>query len=130
MTTIATLEEFAYAIRLEPAAAAKHQLLLELAEGLVVDELGVLDSYSTSAKSVVLAAAARGYYNLLAAKREQGIDRKAEPGDRQAAQDLVRLTDDEIDQLGGAVRGPQFAFPGTWPYPDPVEAPTDTVSWP
>lgn len=130
MTTIATLEEFAYAIRLEPAAAAKHQLLLELAEGLVVGELGELDSYSTSAKSVVLSAAARGYYNLLAAKREQGIDRKAEPGDRQAAQELVCLTDEEINKLGGTARGPQFSFPGALPYPDPVECPADTVSWP
>lgn len=122
---IATLDEFAYAIRRSSADAAKHQLLLELAEGLVIDELGELDSYSVSAKAVVLEAAARAYWELLAAEQEN------EPADRMAMERFVYLTDEQVQRLTDkAARGPQFSFPGTWPYPDPVEAPTDTVSWP
>jgi hypothetical protein len=124
-TTIATLAEFAYAIRKTEAQAAGHQLLLELAEGLVIDELGVLDSYTVTAKAVVLEAAARAYWELLAAEQE-GV-----PADRQAVERLVYLTDEQRGRLAGpAARGPQFSFPTEWPYPDPVEAPTDTVSWP
>lgn len=122
---IATLEEFAYAIRRTSAEAAKHQLLLELAEGLVVDELGQLESYSVSAKAVVLEAAARAFWELLAADQE-GV-----PADRQAMERFVYLTDEQVQRLTDkTARGPQYSFPGTWPYPDPVEAPTDTVSWP
>lgn len=122
--TIATLDEFAYAIRLETAAAAaKHQLLLELAEGLVIQELGELSQYPVSAKAVVLEAAARGYFNLLAAQQGDTIR-------REAAQALVYLTTEEVNRLyGRADRGPRFSFPGTWPYPDSVEAPTDPVSF-
>lgn len=123
--SIATLDEFAYAIRRNSADAAKHQLLLELAEGLVIDELGQLESYSVSAKAVVLEAAARAFYELLAA--EQGD----QPVDRMAMERFVYLTDDQIQRLTDrASRGPQFSFPDYWSYPDPVEAPTDTVSWP
>jgi hypothetical protein len=122
---IATLDEFAYAIRKSSADAARHQLLLELAEGLVIDELGQLESYSVSAKAVVLEAAARGYYELRAAEQEN------EPADRMAMERFVYLDNDQRARLVGPVaRGPQFSFPTEWPYPDPVEAPTDTVSWP
>lgn len=125
MTTIATLAEFAYAIRKKEAQAAEHQLLLELAEGYVIDELGVLETYSVTAKAVVLEAAVRAYWELLAAEQD-GV-----PADRQAMERFVYLTDDQIARLAGpTARGPQFSFPGTWPYPDPVEAPADTVSWP
>lgn len=124
MTTIATLDEFAYAIHRDTPAAAKHQLLLELAEGLVIDELGELDEYSATAKSVVLEAAARAFFNLLAAQQQQ-----EEPANRDAVQALVYLTQEEIDRLYvRAVRGPRFSFPGTWPYPDPVEATAEPVS--
>lgn len=123
---IATLEEFAYAIRLEPAAAAKHQLLLELAEGLVIDELGEQDSYSVSVKAVVLEAAARAYFNWLASQQQT-----EEILDRAAVQRFVYLTDEERGRLVGPVaRGPQFSFPAASSYPDPVECPADTVSWP
>jgi hypothetical protein len=124
MTTIATLGEFAYAIRLETAAAAaKHQLLLELAEGLVIQELGVLTEYPVSAKAVVLEAAARAYFNLIAAEQRDVVNPKT-------IQSFVYLTNEEINRLYGRTdRGPRFSFPGTWPYPDPVEAPTDPVSF-
>lgn len=122
---IATLEEFAYAIRRDSAAAAKHQLLLELAEGLVVDELGEQETYSVTAKAVVLEAAARAFWELLAAQQD------GEPADKQAMERFVYLADEQIRRLvGKAAGGPQFSFPTEWPYPDPVEAPTDTVSWP
>lgn len=122
---IATLGEFAYAIRRTSAEAATHQLLLELAEGLVIDELGEQDSYSVSAKAVVLEAAARAYFELLAAEQEN------QPVVREAMERFVYLTDDEIQRLVGRVaRGPQFSFPGEWSYPDPVERPADPISWP
>lgn len=124
-TTIATLGEFAYAIDKDSAAAAKHQLLLELAEGLVIDQLGEQDSYSVSAKAVVLEAAARAYWELLAARDE------GQPADRQAMERFVYLTDDQVKRLTGkASRGPQFSFPAASSYPDPIECPADTVSWP
>jgi hypothetical protein len=74
-TTIATLAEFAYAIRKTEAQAARHQLLLELAEGLVIENLGVLDTYPVSAKAVALEAAARAYFALRAAEQEGRPDR-------------------------------------------------------
>lgn len=127
MTTIATLAEFAYAIRLDPATAAKHQLLLELAEGLVIGELGELESYSTTAKSVVLGAAARAYFNLEGTQQEELSDSVRQPLD--VTRLGVYLTDEEIQGLNGSAgRTPQFEFPGYWPYPDPVERATDSVS--
>jgi hypothetical protein len=120
---IATLAEFAYAIRRDSAAAAKHQLLLELAEGLVVAEVGELATYPITAKAVVLEAAVRAYYSLLAVEEDDG------DVDREAAQRLVYLTDEQIARLAGrAAAGPQFAFPGTWPYPDPVERDAEEVT--
>jgi hypothetical protein len=123
--SIATLDEFAYAIRRDSAAAAQHQLLLELAEGLAIDELGEQDEYSVSVKAVVLEAAARAYFNLLAAQHQNN----EQPINRDAVQTLVYLTQEEIERLHGRVaRGPRFSFPGYWSYPDPVEATPDTVS--
>lgn len=127
MTTIAKLEEFAYAIRLTPAAAAGHQLLLELAEGLVVDELGVLESYSTTAKSIALGAAARAYFNREGHQQEELSGSVRQPLD--AVRMGVYLTEQEIKDLHGSPgRTPTYSFPGQLPYPDPVECPADTVS--
>lgn len=124
-TSIATLGEFAYAIRRTAAAAAEHQLLLELAEGLVIDELGEQDTYSVSAKAVVLEAAARAYFELLAAEQD------GQPVDSSAMDRFVYLDDGQRERLvGKAARGPQFSFPEALPYPEPVECPPDTVSWP
>ena len=106
---IVTLGEFAYAIRRSTATAAQHQLLLELAEGLVVDEIGVRDSYSATVKAIVLDVATRAFW-----EREDAEEGSALKG--------VFLTDDEVRRLyGRAATGPQFAFPEAVPYPDPVE---------
>lgn len=124
--SIATLTEFAYAIRLTPEGAAEHQLLLELAEGLVVDELGDLATYPTSAKTVALGAAARAYFNPRGTKQEStgGASRSFE-----AAGMGVYLTDEEVEKLHRSTASrPTFEFPGTWPYPDPVERTADVVS--
>jgi hypothetical protein len=118
-TSIATLGEFAYAIRRSTATAAHHQLLLELAEGLVTDEIGVQDSYPVTVKAVVLAAAARAYFE------REGAEQEALDGDLRG----VYLTDEEVARLyGSSGQAPQFAFPGTWPYPDPVELPAEEVT--
>jgi hypothetical protein len=88
----------------------------------VIEELGTLDTYQVSAKSVVLEAAARAYFNLLAAEQGGVVNPRT-------VQSFVYLTQEEIDRLFGRVaRGPRFSFPGTWPYPDPVERTADTVS--
>lgn len=125
--TIASLSEFAYAIRTDAARAAKHQLLLELAEGLVVDELGQLDSYPTRAKVVALGAAARAYFNIEGHQQEELGDSVRQPLDAKLLG--VYLTDDELGQLHGPDgRTPSYEFPGSWPYPDPVERDAGTVS--
>lgn len=120
--SIATLGEFAHAIHRDLTAAATHQQLLVLAEGLAIDEIGVQDSYSTTVKSIVLTAAARAFFELVAAAQ----------GEVDGALKGVYLTDDELERLHGGTtrptRGPVFAFPGTWPYPDPVERDADPVT--
>lgn len=124
--SIATLAEFAYAIRMTPEAAAEHQVLLELAEGLVVDELGVLATYPTVAKTTVLGAAARAHFNPRGTKQENtgGASRSFD-----AAGMGVYLTDEEVEKLHrSTASAPTYEFPGTWPYPDPVERTADTVS--
>lgn len=125
MSDIATVAEFAYAIRLTPEKAADHELLLDLAEGLVIEELGVLTTYPVSAKAVVLSAAARAYFNPSGISQESvGTVSRSFP----SAQMGVYLTPGEIDRIHGRTSQPTYSFPGTWPYPDPVERPTDTVS--
>lgn len=130
MTSIATLDEFAYAIRSTTSEAAAHQLLLELAEGLVTEQLGELAEYPVSAKAVVLGVAARAYYNNEGVQQEE-LSRSVRQPLRDAGALGVYLTEDDLIHLQGAgARTPTFEFPGTWPYPDPVERPADTVSGP
>jgi hypothetical protein len=129
MTSIASLAEFAYALRRpgDTAFASRHQVLLELAEGLVVDELGQLDTYPTRAKTVVLDAAARAYFNLAGHQQEELGDSVRQPLD--AAKLGVYLDDDDLCKLHGRdARTPSYSFPEAAPYPDPVECPPRTVS--
>lgn len=126
MGHIATTAEFAYAIGLSAADAAAHALLLDLAEGLVIEELGVRATYPVSAKAVVLAAAARAYYNRAGVRQETvgSVSRTFE-----AARLGVYLTEDDVDRLHGrAARSPTYSMPGMWPYPDPVERPADPIN--
>jgi len=128
-TTIASLAEFAYAIRRpgDTATASRHQLLLELAQGLVVEELGELDTYPVRAKAVALGAAARAYFNLEGTQQEELGSSVRQPLD--ATMLGVYLTAEEKGDLHGTgARTATYSFPGYWPYPDPVERPTDTVS--
>lgn len=130
MSNIVTMDEFAYAIGLPAGEAAEHVVLRELAEGLVRDEIGEQDPWPTVAKTVVLAAVARAFANPSGASTDQ-----LSKGTRSwaNARALVYLTDEDKADLheppGGAAGGaPTFSFPGTWPYPDPVERPTDYVT--
>lgn len=128
MTIIATLAEFAYVIGLDPSAVGqRHELLLDLAEGLVIEEIGVQDPWPASAKSVALAAAARPHFNPQGTSSEALGDMNRSFPDAHMG---VYLTDDEIGRLHSPNRGPAFEFPGSWPYPDPVEQPADTVAGP
>jgi hypothetical protein len=124
MAEIATIDEFASAIRKTVEFAQGHKLPLDLACGLVADELGEQDPWPTVAKSVALAAAARAFFN------PQGLSQEILDGSsatRESAEVGVYLTDSELKRLhrwaaGNLGRGkPTFSFPGTWPHPDPVE---------
>jgi hypothetical protein len=128
MGRIASTAEFAYALRLTEAQAEAHLLLLELAEGLVIEELGELDVYPVRAKAVVLAAAARAFTNPAGLRQESVGSVSRSYGSAELG---VYLTDAEVAKLHGrTARQPSFSFPDTWPYPDPVERPTRPVSWP
>jgi hypothetical protein len=119
---IVTLAEWAYTIRLTEPQAEEHILLVELAEGLVIEAIGHHDEWPTTAKAVVLAAAGRAYFNPAGSTSESagGLSRTF-----REARMGVFLTDDELGRLKGAQA--TFSFPGTWPYPDPVERDADPV---
>lgn len=131
MPHIASDVEFASVLRKGLEVAQQHTLLLELAEGLVADELGDQDPWPAVAKSVVLSAAARAFFNPQGLLRE-GIDGVS--GTRASPELGVYLTDDELkrlrrwktDHLGNGK--PTFSFPGTWPFPDRVEREPDTIT--
>lgn len=131
MAHIVSLEDFALAIQSDVAEATDNLLFLDLAEGLVEEELGTQDPWPTIAKSTVLAAASRPVWN------PEGLNDEIVGGvtkGRDAAEMGVYLTDDEIKRLRGwkadnlGTGKPTFQFPGTWPYPDPVERTADPVT--
>ena len=63
MADIATLEEFASFLQVDVDTATSSLLLLDLAQGLVADQIGTQNPWPTIAKAVALAAAARAYVN-------------------------------------------------------------------
>jgi len=131
MTEIVTLAEFASAIRKDMDVAAEHMMLLELADGLVVAELGDQDPWPAVAKATVLAAASRAYFN------PDGVRQETVGGTsvtRDAAEAGVYLTESELQRLRRWIADnvgtgkPTYEFPGTWPFPDRVEREPDAVT--
>ena len=95
--------------------------LLELAQGLIVDEIGVHDPWPPTAKTVALAAAGRAYLNPEGNRSETTGPFTAV---RDAAALGVYLTDDEVARLhhhlGTGYGGPVGSFPAAECWPDPI----------
>lgn len=100
--------------------------LIGMAEGLVVDEIGVRLPWPQVAVSVVLAAAGRAYRNPKG-QVSKSVDMAR---DKYNPEDFgVYLSQSEIDRLHrwkdaqtppGAGNSPVGAFPNPLPYPDPA----------
>ena len=127
MADIATLAEFASALQRDLDTATANLLLLDLAQGLIEEEIGARDPWPTTAKAIALAAAGRAYRN------PEGVDRETVGGttsDYGAEEMGVYLTDAEVARLqkwlndrgGGEVGSPRGAFPAARPWPDPADA--------
>jgi hypothetical protein len=133
MTEIVTLAEFASAIRKDISVAIEHMLLLELANGLVADEIGEQDPWPTVAKTTVLAAAKRAYINYDDA-RSQMVGATQTSYNVPLYETFVYLTENEVERLHKWLADnigtgkPAFEFPGTWPFPDRVEREPDAVT--
>lgn len=126
MADIATLPEFASFLQTSVDNATSNLLLLDLAQGLIVEVIGEQDPWPTVAKSVALAAAGRPYRN------PEGLKRATRGGatDEYNAEEMgVYLTDSEVKRLqkwlegpgGSALGKPQGCFPAARTWPDPVE---------
>lgn len=63
MADIATLSEFASFLQVDVDTATANLVLLDLAQGQIVDEIGLRDPWPATAKAVALSAAKRAYVN-------------------------------------------------------------------
>lgn len=95
--------------------------LLELAQGLIVAEIGERSPWPPIAKAVALAAAGRAYLNPAGNRSETTGPFTAV---RDAAALGVYLTDDEVARLhrqpGTGYGGPVGSFPAAVCWPDPI----------
>ena len=131
MADIATPEEFASFIQANVDTATTNLLLLDLAQGLIVETIGEHDPWPSVAKSIALTAAARAYRN------PSGVRQSTVGSTTQIYNDSlysmgVYLTDDEVARLTAwldrdtASGQPQGSFPAARAWPDPVEYDTAT----
>lgn len=70
MPDIATLEEFASFLQVDVDTATANLVLLDLAQGQIIDEIGARDPWPATAKAVALSAAKRAYVNPEGASSE------------------------------------------------------------
>lgn len=123
MADIATVFELASSLQSDLDTATESLWLLDLAQGLVAEVIGVQSPWPATAKAVALAAAARASANPLGLKRETVGGVTAEYADGGG----VYLTSDERLRLTqwlasqGATGRPVGYFPGYFSYPDSVE---------
>ena len=127
MANIAELTELASALQSDLDTATANLLLLDLAQGLITEVIGVQNPWPTIAKSIALTAAARAYRNP-EGSRQEGVG-----GTNQIYNDPlyrmgVFLTSEERAELvrwsgnnGSTIGQPLAAFPVSHAYPDPVE---------
>jgi len=128
MPDIATVEEFASFLQSDLDAATANLLLLDLAEGLIVAEIGEQDPWPAVAKSICLASAARAYVNPDGLRQDTTGSTTAVfnapagvNGVYLTAAELAALND-WVNGPGGATHGkPQGAFPVAYSWPDPAQ---------
>lgn len=128
MANIAELTELASALQSDLDTATANLLLLDLAQGLVTEQIGVQDPWPTIAKSIALTAAARAYRNPEGTRQEAVgstnllyNDPLYRMGVYLAPDEKKELTD-WLNGPGGSTLGqPQGSFPDSHAWPDPVE---------
>jgi len=128
MADIATVEELASQLQTDLDTATANLLLLDQAQGLITDEIGVQNPWPAIAKAVALAASGRAYVN------PEGL-RQDTTGSTTAIfnsplyRNGVFLSDQEKADLhlwangpgGSTVGQPQGSFPDRPAWPDPAE---------
>jgi hypothetical protein len=128
MADIATVEELASQLQSDLDTATANLLLLDQAQGLITEQIGVQNPWPSIAKSIALAAAGRAYVN------PEGLRQDTTGGttaiyNNPLYRNGVYLSDQEKADLyqwangpGGATTGqPQGSFPLRPSWPDPVE---------
>lgn len=118
MADIATLEEFASFLQEDLDTATANLVLLDLAQGQIIDEIGARDPWPATAKAVALSAAKRAYVN------PEGASSETVGGTSVAYTDGnmgVFLTEEERNRLQRVGGGGTAAFsitpwyePGVW----------------
>jgi hypothetical protein len=117
MPAIATLEEFASFLQEDLDTATANLVLLDLAQGQIIDEIGARDPWPATAKAVALSAAKRAYVNPEGASSETvgGITTAYTDGNMG-----VFLTEDERSRLQRVGGGGSAAYSITpWYEPAP-----------
>lgn len=132
MANIAELTELASALQSDLDTATANLLLLDLAQGLVTEVIGVQNPWPAIAKSIALNAAARAYRNPEGTRQEAVGSTNLlfnDPLYRMG----VYLTADERAELvrwsgnnGSTIGKPLSSFPASKAWPDPVEYDTTT----
>lgn len=126
MADIATVEEFASFLQSDLDTATANLLLLDLAQGLVTELIGLQDPWPAIAKTVALSAAGRAYVNP-DGLRQDTVGSTTAIYNTPLYANGVYLSDAEraalrdwLDGPGGSTLGkPQGAFPTALPWPDP-----------
>lgn len=113
MADIATLEEFASFLQVDVDTATANLVLLDLAQGQIIDEIGARDPWPATAKAVALSAAKRAYVNPEGASTETVGGTSIAYADGNMG---VFLTDDERNRLQRVGRGGSDAFSVTPTY--------------
>lgn len=127
MPDIATVEEFASYLQSDLDTATANLLLLDLAQGLVTDEIGLHDPWPAVAKAVALSAAGRSYTNPDSLKQET-VGSTVTMYNPLFASGVYLSADEKaalsrwLNGPGGSNRGrPQGIFPDPYRWPDPVQ---------
>lgn len=133
MAAIATLPEFASFLQSDLDTATANLVLLDLAQGLIEEQIGTQDPWPTTGKSIALTAAGRAYLNP-SGVRQETVGAVTTIYNAPLYAMGVYLTDDEVDRLqrwlndhgSGEFGSPRGAFPEARPWPDPADWITTT----
>src|SRR6266498_192469 len=98
MTAIATLPEFASFLQSDLDTATANLVLLDLAQGLIEEQIGAQDPWPTIGKAIALTAAGRAYTNPNGVRQET-VGAVSTVYNSPLYNNGVYLTDDEITRL-------------------------------